>query len=159
MLRGKGLVLSTILDAVHEACLSQLRPYFNNVRASARAFFDRFICFSLKNPSPKVHIRLVHPTADIPDPLEAERSTYFAIETCHVGSAKVVISPLQPTRVTAPASPGPSGGSFWTVRSAITGAGLLGWNTFIERDVRTDSSFFTEAVLFYPQVPGEHLIK
>lgn len=152
-------MLSTMMDAVDEASLSQLRTYFNDGRAAARAFFYRFIGFLHMNTSPKVLIRLVHPTADMSDPLEAEGSAFFAIETYHVGSANGAVSPLQPTGVTASANPGPSGGSFCTVRSAITGAGLLQWNTSVKRDIGTDSSFISQAGIFYPHVSGEHLIK
>lgn len=159
VLRGKGFVQSSMMDAVDEACLSQLRTFMNDGRAAARAFFYRFIGYFLMNVSPKVYIRLVHPTASEPDAGEAEGSDFFAVETCHVGSATGVVSPFRPPGVPAPTAPGPSGGTFTGVRSAGTGTGLLGWNQVITREIGTDSSFTSTAGVYYPHVAGERLIK
>lgn len=159
VLVGKGYVLSSVLDAVDEACLSQLRTFLNDGRAAARAFFYRHIGYFLMNPSPKVFIRLVHPTAPMPDLLDAEDSPYFAVETCHVGSATGVVVALKPPAAAGPSVGGPSGGTFTTVRSAAVGTGLLGLNASVKRDIGTDSSFTSAAGVYYPHVAGEHLIK
>lgn len=159
VLEGKGFVQSTLLDAVDEACLSQLRTFMNDGRAAARAFFYRFIGYFLMNVSPKVYIRLVYPTASEPEASEAEGSDFFAVETCHVGSATGVVSLFRAPGAPAPSAPGPSGGTFTSVRSAGTGSGLLGWNQVVTRDIGTDSSFTSAAGIYYPHVAGERLVK
>lgn len=159
VLRGKHFVQSTMIDAVDEACLAQLRTFMNDGRAAARAFFYRFIGYFLMNVSPKVYIRLVHPTAAEPDAGEAETSDFFAVETCHVGSATGVVSPFQRPVVAAPTPAGPSGGTFASVRSAGTGTGMLGWNQVLTREIGTDSSFTSATGVYYPHVAGERLIK
>lgn len=159
VLTGKGVVLSTMIDAVDEACLSQLRTFMNDGRAASRAFFYRFIGYYLMNVSPKVYIRLVHPTAAEPDAGEAEEADFFAVETCHVGSSTGLVSVLRPPGVPAPTASGPSGGTFTSVRSAGTGMGVLGWNQVLTRDIGTDSSFTSATGAYYPHVAGERLIK
>lgn len=139
VLAGKGYVLSSVLDANDEACLSQLRTFLNDGRAAARAFFYRYIGYFLMNPSPKVYIRLVHPTASMPDIVEAEGSPSFAIETCHVGSSTGVVAAVRPPGGTGPIVTGPSGGTFTTVRSAAVGSGFLRLNISVKRDIGTDS--------------------
>lgn len=89
--------------------------------------------------SPKVHIRLVHPTAPVPELEDAEGSDYFLFETCHVGSATGVVAPVTAPGAAGPSHPGPSGGTFTTVRSAILSTGLLGLSADITRDIGTDS--------------------
>lgn len=159
VLQGKGFVQSTMIDAVDEACLSQLRTFMNDGRAAARAFFYRFIGYFLMNVSPKVYIRLVHPTASEPDACDAEGSDFFAVETCHVGSATGVVSSFLPSVAAAPSAPGPSGGTFASVRSAGAGTSVLGWKQVVTRDIGTDSSFTSAAGIYYPHVAGERLIK
>lgn len=159
VLQGKGNVLSTLLDAVDEACLSQLRTFFNDGRAAARAFFYRFIGYFLMNTSPKVYIRLVHPMATVPDADDDEGSPYFAIDTCHVGSATGAVAAMLSNGVQAPAGSQPSGGSVTSVRSTVTGAGLWGLTATMKREISTDSAFTPEAGLYYPHVSGERLIK
>lgn len=159
VLQGKGSVLSTLLDAVDEACNSQLRTFFNGGRAAARAFFYRFIGYFLMNTSPKVYIRLVHPAAAVSNADDDEGSPYFAIEICHVGSATGAVAALLSNRVPAPAGSRPSGGSFTSVRSTVTGAGMWGLTATMKKDSGTDSAFKTEAGLYYPHVSCERLIK
>lgn len=152
-------MLSSALDAVHEACHSQLRTFLNDGRAAARAFFYRYIGYFLRNPSPKVYIRLVHPTAPMADLLEAEGSPFFEVETCHVGSATGVLAPLLPPGAAGPRIVGLFGCTFTTVRSAAVGSGLLGLNSSVKREIGSDSSFTSEAGVYYPHVAGERLIK
>ena len=159
MLRGKGVVRSSQLDAVDEAFLSILRAIFDDGRAAARACFYRFIAYYLMNVSPKVYIRMVNPTAAVLDAAEAEGSDYFAVETCHVASANGVVSSFSPPPFPAPAPSGPSGGVFTTVRSAVSGPAETGGSSTFERAIGTDSSYTTIAGLYYPHVGGEHLAK
>lgn len=159
VLRGKGIVLSTLLDTIDEACLSQLRTFMNDGRAAARAFFYRFIGYYLMSVSPKVYIHMVHPTAPVPDAAEAEGSDFFAVETCHVASATGVVSAFTPPSSPPPPTTGPSGGTFTTVRSAVAATGLFGWNQAVTRDIGTDSSFTSGTGVYYPHVAGERLVK
>lgn len=154
----KEYVLSTLLDALNEACLSQLRTFLNDARAAARAFYYKFVGLFLMHASPEVYIRMLHPTAPLPDLLEAEVSDFSSFETCHVGSATGVVAHFTLPCVAGSSQAGTSGGTFQTVRSAVAGTGLLGLSADVTRDIGTDSSFASATGVYYPHVAGERLI-
>ena len=159
ILVGKGRVRRSRLDAVDEAFLTQLRTLFNDGRSAARALFYRFIGFFFMHTSPKVTIRLVSPSAPVPDLQQAEGSPFFEIETTLVATRNgvvpdVITSPLPPS-----AAHGPSGGSFISISSHVNYTGALGGAETIIRQVGTESSFTTADGARYPHISGETLVK
>jgi len=126
ILRGKGRVLSSRMDAVDDAFLIQLRTLFNDGRSAAPPLFYRFIGFFFMHESPKVTIRLVHPAEPVLDVEGAEGSPFIEVETTLVATVDGVVDAIVTPPLPPSAAHGPSGGSFTAVSSLVNYTGALG---------------------------------